>query len=552
VTPQNSAVAAVALTDRGDQLRTTRAWAEARGAYEGALAVDPHCARAWEGLGLVARYVDDLDASRGAFEQAYRDFLEAHDSQGAARAAMEIAMHHDLYRAEHAIANGWFERAGALLENCPDTPERVWLLIWRAHVHIHNRDDMPAGRELLMSALRLNARAQIDEVDMMARGLAGLALIVDGDVEGGLRRLDEATATAIAGDKYRPESIGFACCYVLEACETVRDFDRANQWLGHASTALGGLHVPHYASFCRSHYIAVLTWRAKYTEAVAEIEAMRTELAPIAPGWSAHCDVRLGEVRRREGRADEANSLLQPHAAHALALLPLAWLRLESGDADGTLTLADRYLRRIGSDHTRRIHALDLMLRAAVLSHDSARMQNALAEIRDLAPRVNTRIVLGILAEAEAFDSSRSTCDRIAHLEDAIDEYELAGASYEAVAARLRLAAALDEAGNRVRAARELVAARDVASRIGASGLLRRADAFRPTDRSPEHVETNLSARELDVLRLVAQGLSNQEIGQRLFVSPFTVKRHVANILMKLDLPSRAAAASYAVREKLT
>jgi DNA-binding NarL/FixJ family response regulator len=54
------------------------------------------------------------------------------------------------------------------------------------------------------------------------------------------------------------------------------------------------------------------------------------------------------------------------------------------------------------------------------------------------------------------------------------------------------------------------------------------------------------------VLGLIAQGLSNQVIGERLYVSPFTVKRHVANILTKLDLPSRAAAASYAVRKGLT
>ena len=138
---------------------------------------------------------------------------------------MEIALYHDLYRGEHAVANGWFERAGALLEDCPDTPERAWLMLWRAHVHIHVRDEMPAGREALAGALRLNLRCQVEEIDTMARGLAGLALISDGDVEGGLRRLDEATAMAIAGDRFRPETVGFACCYVLEACETVRDFD---------------------------------------------------------------------------------------------------------------------------------------------------------------------------------------------------------------------------------------------------------------------------------------------------------------------------------------
>jgi DNA-binding CsgD family transcriptional regulator len=60
-----------------------------------------------------------------------------------------------------------------------------------------------------------------------------------------------------------------------------------------------------------------------------------------------------------------------------------------------------------------------------------------------------------------------------------------------------------------------------------------------------------LTARELDVLRLVAQGLSNPEIAQRLVLSDHTVHRHLANILRKLSLTSRAAAAAWGVRAGL-
>jgi DNA-binding NarL/FixJ family response regulator len=60
-----------------------------------------------------------------------------------------------------------------------------------------------------------------------------------------------------------------------------------------------------------------------------------------------------------------------------------------------------------------------------------------------------------------------------------------------------------------------------------------------------------LTRREVEVLRLVAQGMSNQRIAERLVVSPFTVKRHVANLLAKLGVPSRAAAAAHAAREGL-
>ena len=60
-----------------------------------------------------------------------------------------------------------------------------------------------------------------------------------------------------------------------------------------------------------------------------------------------------------------------------------------------------------------------------------------------------------------------------------------------------------------------------------------------------------LTERELDVLRLVAQGLNNREIGRQLFISENTVKNHVRNVLEKLQLHSRIDAVMYAIREGL-
>jgi DNA-binding NarL/FixJ family response regulator len=74
--------------------------------------------------------------------------------------------------------------------------------------------------------------------------------------------------------------------------------------------------------------------------------------------------------------------------------------------------------------------------------------------------------------------------------------------------------------------------------------LVRAAEAAEPATASQARTEpiTVLTAREIEVLRLVADGLSNPQIAARLTLSEHTVKRHVANILMKLALPTRAAA----------
>ena len=171
-------------------------------------------------------------------------------------------------------------------------------------------------------------------------------------------------------------------------------------------------------------------------------------------------------------------------------------------------------------------------------------------------------MVCELRAEAEAADEHLDEARR--RFEDAIDGFDLARAPYEATAARLRLAEVL-VALRREEPARKTFEAALAganrtrrgtarATRCGLDGRLSDRDdadavpAWPSESRRPRNV---LTAREIEVLALVAQGISNQEIGERLFISSFTVKRHIANILTKLDLPTRAAAAAYAIREGL-
>ena len=307
---------------------------------------------------------------------------------------------------------------------------------------------------------------------------------------------------------------------------------------------------PTFRQLQRSHYVAVLTWRAQYRCGTAE-RSDAHQLA-LVPAWMA-LRRPAQEIRHSARAGREAARLLSrmQRAAGAIAA------RLAAPGRRGSrrhLLPRQRYLRRIGGDHTRRVHGLDVMIRAAALARDDGRAASAIVELRDLARRINTRIALGTLSEAEATDPATTTAAAITRFEDAIDEYELAGAPYESAAARLRLAALLAASGQPARAAKERDSAKAVAARIGAAGLLHRAAAIAPraTDAPSMRGGSSLSTRVLEVLGLVAQGLSNKDIGARLFVSPFTVKRHVANILTKLDLPSRAAAASYAARHGLT
>jgi DNA-binding NarL/FixJ family response regulator len=93
---------------------------------------------------------------------------------------------------------------------------------------------------------------------------------------------------------------------------------------------------------------------------------------------------------------------------------------------------------------------------------------------------------------------------------------------------------------------------------LGAAAEAERAEALlrdlkittrRPTGKAPNLA--CLSQREVEILRLVAQGLSDKEIAARLVLSKHTIHRHISRILTKLDLPSRAAAVAYAARHGL-
>ena len=139
----------------------------------------------------------------------------------------------------------------------------------------------------------------------------------------------------------------------------------------------------------------------------------------------------------------------------------------------------------------------------------------------------------------------------------------LVAAALRAAYADFRAAEAIALAGGRpAQVAVPLRAAFEVASRLGAAplreqieGLARRAGlALEPTDAGADAAgtELGLTDRELEVLRLMAEGRTNRQIGEELFITTKTASAHVSHILMKLDVTNRAEAAAAAHRLGLT
>jgi len=130
----------------------------------------------------------------------------------------------------------------------------------------------------------------------------------------------------------------------------------------------------------------------------------------------------------------------------------------------------------------------------------------------------------------------------------AVELFEALGDPYEVARSGVRLAAVLLTTGGDAEGVALIGAARETAQRLGARPLLAEIDQLRPR---PARSEADLTPREVEVLQQVAAGLSNGEIGSRLFISTKTVSVHVSNILAKLGASGRTEAAAIARRRGL-
>jgi DNA-binding CsgD family transcriptional regulator len=544
----------------GGEALARGAWEEARDAFLRALSRE-ETPEALEGLGSAAWWLDDAAATFESRERAYRLYADRGERQAAARLAIAIAEDCLDFRGETAVANGWRERARRHLSGLGDVPERGWLAIWEGQYAILANNDPAGACRRAQEALDVARSLSLLDLEMVALALEGLALVSAGRVAEGMPRLDEATAAAVGGEMRDFVAIGASCCYLIWACERVRDFDRAAQWCERVKEFCRRWRLRSLFAVCRAHYAAVLMWKGAWPEAEAELLAASEELTAVRPAMAGEAAVRLAQLRRRQGRRAEAEALLGEVEGHALGLLVGAWLALDKGDAARAADLAERFLRGIApEDRTDRLEGLEALTLALAALGRRREAREVVDTLKSLAEEIGTdsvrataRLAEGTLAAAQAdLAGARRS------LEDAVDLFRRGGAPFETARARLQLAASLLALGRRDEADREARLAREAFERLGAFDEKRRAAALleswtspQPAAPAPADPGGTLTAREVEVLRLVAQGLSNATIGEQLGVSEFTVKRHVANILTRLDLPSRAAAAAFAARHRL-
>jgi LuxR family transcriptional regulator, maltose regulon positive regulatory protein len=531
------------------ELREGR-WEDARRRFTRALATE-ESAEGLEGLSWACWWLDDADGVFAAREGAYRLYKERGDAAGAARMAIWLAADQLDFRGGWAVASGWLRRAHRLLDQLEPGAEHGWLAFHEGYIALGGGDAATA-LELAGGATELGRRFGVPDLEMLGLALEGATLVAQARVDEGMRCLDEATATALEGEATIPISGAWTFCMLVGACTTVLDFDRASEWCDRIAEFADRYGSRYMLAFCRAEYGAVHLWRGRWADAEAMLEAAVEDFSRSRPAWVGGPLVALAELRRRQGRPADALALLGEAGASSGAHLCRARLALDRGRARDAVELVERLLRQLPADRRLdRAPALELLVDAHVARGELDEAGSAVEALRSLEGQVGTVALRACADRAEGvLACGRGDHDRSrALLEDAVDGFERSGAPFEAARARLELATCLIALGRTEAAEREARAALDrlVELRADAGRARRILAAAGGKDVSLGA----LTPREREVLGLLAEGLTNRQIADRLVVSEHTVHRHVTNLLRKLDLPSRTAAAAHAVRSGL-
>jgi LuxR family transcriptional regulator, maltose regulon positive regulatory protein len=519
-----------ASLEAGSRALERGAWAMARLRFSEALA-DEETPDGYEGLGRAARYQLDAAGAFDAHERGYK-LARAHaDTAAAARLAVQLGYDAHAFRGP-AEARGWVERAGMLVEGEPPTLASAYVPMLRAHLALLAEHDPESALSLSQEALELARELGAVEVEMLSLALNGLAQVSLGDVDAGMRQLDAAAAAALGGEMSDVDAIETVCCFVIDACRRVRDLERAREWCERVRDVATRYDDHHMFSICRISYADVLMWQGDWELADEELTAAAGELARIRPGREADANARLAELRRRQGRTAEAEQLAAAAEAHRFQALVQGQLALDHGDGASARDAAARFLRQVGEgDRFERVAGLELMTRAAIAAGDNESADAAVAElgaIADVTPNVPLRAAARLAAGRVAAAGGRAE-EASPLLEEAADLFDSAGARYDAALARLELAAAL-RLSNRARAAKKAEAsAQEALDELGA--------------RPPSTRPGGLSEREMEVLRLLARGASNDDIAHELVLSVRTVERHTSNLYAKVGASGRSARA---------
>ena len=499
-----------------------------------------------------AAYLIGLDAeSATAWSRAYHEHASRGDLVRAAQSAFWMAFGL-MNRGEYAQAGGWFARARRQLELIgTDCPEQGMIMV---PVALRQFDEGDTATSFTTFSEIGSIGERHHDADLVATSRVGCghALIRLGQVAEGVTLLDEAMV-CVTADEVSPALVGLLYCAVIEACHEIYDLRRARQWTEALSRWCESQPdlVP-YRGECLVHRAEIMQLHGAWPDALAQaVEACERLSEPPGQPAIGNAFYQRAEMLRLQGDFSGAEEAYRQASDWGRTVQPgLALLRLGQGHRDAAESAIRREALEI-QDRSRRCRLLPAYVEIMIGVGDARGARTAADQLAEIAAEI------GVLPlRAASWQATGAVLLIEGRPERALESLRRAGTAwqklgipYEAARVRTLIGQCCRELGDEETAQLEFDAALRVFRQLGAQPDAASVEGH--IRKSLPRPEGGLTAREVEVIRLIAAGKTNRMIAAELFLSEKTVARHVSNIFTKLGIASRSAATAYAFEHHL-
>ncbi|MEA2642482.1 MAG: hypothetical protein QOF51_3876 [Chloroflexota bacterium] len=537
--------------------------AQYRAALELTDSADPQRGELLLGLGEASQLAGDERGAADAFGMARRWFEAAGDRMAAGHAAHRLGQ--SLWRQEEiAAARTAFETGQTALGD-HTSPELARTLLDLGSLRAVSQHELAEGMELCRRAVALAQELDDPRLLTASRRALGNLLVRSNQLSDGIPMLYGALAAA-ADDP-------------VEAAECCGCLAPALFWQGHINEAREVVHQrAAFAARCQDPYELrhVDAWLALFhglrgewaaaAQAIEHAQAIVDRLSSPEP--QAYVQFLRGGLAYFQGECAAAEHWLTPAIATFRAIGPgaLIWYlgllgmtQLKLGNVAEARAVMDELETLLGGVPVGTMptsEPLSYLAELALALDDHDRINALREKLRAFAGQFHDLVVDRLLGEIEVRRRDwRAAATHLDAAEALTRREELPSELARTLEAQAALALAHGGRSEPGHVRRLLEESRALYQRLG-----REPDARRVSERlgmasspraKPAPLPAGLSAREVDVLRLVATGCSNREIAQRLVLSEKTVERHLTRIYGKTSADNRAAAAAFAIRHGL-
>lgn len=542
--------------DQAEEAYKAQDWARARAIYGELVAAHPSpSGELLVGLSDSLKYTGAFPEAAQAIEGAYRAFVDAGDDLGAARCATRITGFRMMSN-DRSGARAWERRGWQHLERVGPCLERGYHAVAYVGCDIHDPGTLLENAELALAVAH-----EFDDRQLELRAFAdiGLAQVSQGRVDEGFALMDEVMAAIVAGEMPDAQMRGVTLCALMTACERSGDHGRAEHWgrtiEDNPPLQEMGIQVTH----CQIAYGAVDAMRGRFDSAEARLQTA-IEAQATTRYHSAASRAKFAELRIQQGRFNEAAALLKGYEDEFEAAQALASLSVALGEHGRAAALLRTYIRGLGDDCMRLGPALALLVELELRRNDLTSAAKAARRLLSLEEACSSNEIraMGRLAAARIANHKGDHRAAIDDLETALTLLVHRDRPLLTAEVRLELARALAAAGDRTAAIVEAEAALATFLRLGVvphiktgqgvlAGLSTESRGVEVSAAAAPRLRMaeSLTRREAEVARLVAEGLTNREVADRLFLSVRTVETHVDRVLGKLDFHTRTQLAGW-------